>query len=211
MSGRTTWCETNPATNERDRDHASREDDVPRRRDHQGRAGGVLRAGRSRHAASYRRASGDPRAVSPRHRRQRLLSKERREGGAGVARARGGAEKGWRRQLSSCARHARNHVAGESELHHAARLDVARARPLPPRPLHLRPRSRSRRTPTHCARRRSCFATRWRSSVSRVGSRRRARRDSTSRSRSTKNRTADKSRTSRIRWAASSFGARRTC
>ena len=42
--GRATSCGSSHAANERDRDHASREGDVPGRRHHQGRAGGVLRA-----------------------------------------------------------------------------------------------------------------------------------------------------------------------
>ena len=98
------------------------------------------------------RPSGDDGALPPRHRREGLLPEGRVEGrspsGSSASRCR-------RRTASSNyplvtdARGAA--VAGEPELHHAARVDVARAGAVPSGPLRLRSRSRSRTSPRCCA------------------------------------------------------------
>ena len=62
------------------RDHASREGAVPGRRDHQGRAGGVLRSDRAGHAAAPARAAGHDGALPGRHRQEGLLAEGRLEG-----------------------------------------------------------------------------------------------------------------------------------
>ena len=106
---------------------ASREGAVPRRRDHQGRARGLLRGGRAGHAAAPRGRPDDDGALPRRHRREGFLQKDVVEGLPGVARARRGAEEGRHRPPSARRRRAVAALAGEPEQHHAARLDVARA------------------------------------------------------------------------------------
>ena len=64
----------------RERDHASREGAVPRRRHHQGRARGLLRGDRAGDAAAHPRPAGDDGALSRRHRQEGLLAEGRLEG-----------------------------------------------------------------------------------------------------------------------------------
>ena len=58
---------------------------------------------------------------------ERVLSEGRLQGVPGLARARRGAEEGWHRAPPAHRRHAIAALGGQPELHHAARLDVARA------------------------------------------------------------------------------------
>ena len=128
---------------------------------------------------------------------QGLHAEGRIEGLPGLARARRGAEEGRHRAPSACQRHAFAALARQPELHHAARLDVARAEPLQARPLRLRPRSVGRRARRNCARPRSPCATCSTNSACRAGSRRPARRGSTSSCRWTARTASTKSRASR--------------
>ena len=125
------------------------------------------------------------------HRREGVLAEGRLEGLSGVARARRGAEEGRHRPPSARHRHAIAAVAREPEQHHAARLDVARARPVPSRPLRLRSRSVAETSRRCCARRRSACATCSTSSACQAGSRPPARRAFTSSCRSTARRRSD--------------------
>ena len=86
------------------------------------------------------------------HRREGLLAEGRLEGLSRLARARRGAEEGRHGPPSARQRRALAALAGQPEHHHAARVDLARAGPLSPRPLRLRPRSVARRRPGRAAR-----------------------------------------------------------
>ena len=78
----------------------------PERRDHQRRAGRLLRSDRTRHVAAYPRPADHDGALSAGHRPEGLLSEGRVEGFSGVARARRGPEEGRHRAPSARQRHA---------------------------------------------------------------------------------------------------------
>ena len=82
------------------------------------------------------------------HRREGLLAEGRVEGLSRVAGARRGAEEGRHGAPSARHRHAIAALAGQPELHHAARLDVARAESVSARHLRLRSRSVARTSRT---------------------------------------------------------------
>ena len=86
---------------ESSRDHPSREGAVSRRRDHQGRAGGVLRSHRAGDAAAPARPAGHDGALSRRHRREGLLAEGRLEG---ISRLAASASRCRRRTASSTIR-----------------------------------------------------------------------------------------------------------
>ena len=92
------------------------------------------------HGAAHPRAADHDGAVSGRHRQEGLHPEGRLEGFSGMARARRGAEEGRDRAPSHRHRHAVAPLDRQPEHHHAACVVVARAGPLSPRHLRLRPR-----------------------------------------------------------------------
>src|SRR5207248_5045070 len=126
---------------EKPHDHPPREGAVPRRWDHEGRTGPVLRGRCADHAATYPPPSGNDGTLSVRHRPAGLHAEGRLERLPGLARARRGAEERRNRPPSARERLTVAPLAREPELHHAARLDLSHHEPLSPR--HLRLRSRS--------------------------------------------------------------------
>ena len=131
-----------------------------------------------------------------------LLPEGRVEGIPGVAGARRGPEEGRHRPPSARDRRAVAAVARQPELHHAARLAVARAEPLSPGRLRVRSRSGATTSRRSCARRRSRCATCSTSWSCRAGSRPRARRAFTSSCRSTARPDSARWRVSRTRVGA---------
>ncbi len=132
------------------RDHPSRKAALPRRRNHQGRRLRLLRVGGGGDAAAHRGAAGDDGAFPGRHRQEGLHSEGRVEGISRLAAA-GGDPQARRRRgrgdraLSAGRGCARAGLAGQPELDHAARLDLARAGAAPPRRLRVRSRPFRRR------------------------------------------------------------------
>ena len=162
-------------------DHASGEDSVPGRWHHE-RGAGVVPTRPSRpYGAVYHGAAGHHGTIPGRHRQERLHPEERVQGLSCVARARRSAEEGRHGALSDGQRHAIAAVGRQPELHHAPRVDVARAEARTTRisasSISIRRRTKS---PKYCARRRSRCAICCSSSASTAGSRHPARRAFTS-------------------------------
>ena len=184
------------------RDHAPGEGAVPRRRHHQGRARAVLRGGRAADAAAHPRPPGHHGALPAGIGTKGFLQKDVSKGFPEWLERVEVPKKGGTVHHPLVDRRALAAVAGQPELHHAARLDVARAGSVSPGHLRLRSRSVATTSRRCCARRRSRLRDLLASWACRAGSRPPARRASTSSCRSTARPASATSRGSRTRVGA---------
>ena len=137
----------------RRRDHAPREGAVPRRRHHQGRARRLLRGDRAGDAAAHPRAARSRWSATPpaSARRASCRRTSRRASPSGCERVEVPKKDGTVHHPLVTDARSLLWLANQN-MHHAARVDVARAGPVPPRHLRLRSRPVATTSPTCCAR-----------------------------------------------------------